>query len=227
MTEKTFQKNMLDAINNGALHEVIELINNDQERLHFIGVFGTWLHYAARHGKLELVRYFVSQGIDVNSYCKKVSSGFTPIRAAASRGHIEVAKYLLQNGALLDVSQGIDNNPLFAAVVGKSVGDEDEVGGYPEMVKLLLEHGIDAKIRYQGKYNSNRDALALAYERGEEKIVSILRPYALGEAVFYDGEGYSAPLVDENYDYDGWKVFDKDGNRIGLFNSDATQKVGK
>lgn len=187
MAEKTFIKEMWDTIRQGDLDRVMALIEADRERLHMTTVFGTWLHFAASQGKLEIVKYFVSQGLDVNARNETVSSGYTPVNIAASHGHLEVVRYLLSCGAILDTSKGGQENPLFGAVVR----------GYAEVVKLLIESGIDTKIKYNTKTMRNMDALALAYERGQTDIVEILRPYSLGEPVFWDGKGYCAPIIDD------------------------------
>lgn len=215
MAEKTFFKDMLDTIRQGDLERVMTLIEEDRERLHMTTVFGTWLHFAAKHGKLEIVKYFISQGLDVNTHTETVSSLFTPIKAAASEGHLEVVRYLLSCGAILDVNKGSIENPLFGAVVG----------GHPEVVKLLIESGIDPKIKYNSQTMQNMDALALAYELGQNDIVDILRPYSLGEPVFWNRTDYITPIIDERYVRQGWKKFDLQGNRMGLYDSNAKKRV--
>ena len=215
MAEKTFVKDMWDTIRQGDLEPVVALIEADRERLHMTTVFGTWLHFAASEGKLEIVKYLVSQGLDVNTRSESVSSAYTPINAAASNGQVEVVRYLLSCGAILDVSRGGQENPLFGAVLK----------GYVEVVKLLIDSGIDTKIKYTGKNMRNMDALALAYEWGQSDIVEILRPYSLGEPVFWDGKGYCTPVIDSHYVMNGWKKFDPQGNRLGRYDSNAKTRI--
>jgi ankyrin repeat protein len=214
MAEKTFVKDMLDTISQGNLERVVALIDADRERLHMTTVFGTWLHFAASEGKLEIVKYLVSQGLDVNTRSETVSSRYTPINAAVSDGHLEVVRYLLSCGAILDVSRGGQENPLFGATLK----------GHAEVVKLLIESGIDTKIKYK-KNRRNMDALALAYEWGQSEVVKILRPYSLGEPVLWDGKGYSVPIIDNNYVWNGWKKFDNQGNRLGIYDSNAKKRI--
>jgi uncharacterized protein len=215
MAEKTFLKDMLDTIRQEDLDRVVALIEEDKERLHMMTVFGTWLHFAASEGKLEIVKYFVSQGLSVNTHSESVSSSFTPIKAAASEGNTEVVRYLISCGALLDVSRGSRENPLFAAIVG----------GHTEVVKLLIESGIDTKIKYNSPTMKNMDALALAYELGQNEIVDILRPYSLGEPVFWNRNDYIAPIIDDRYVRQGWKKFDFQGNRLGVYDSHAKTRI--
>ncbi|MBD1922957.1 ankyrin repeat domain-containing protein [Microcoleus sp. FACHB-831] len=215
MAEKTFLKDMWDTIRQGDLERVVALIDADRERLHMTTVFGTWLHFAASEGQLEIVKYFISQGLDVNARSESDSSGYTPINAAASKGYVEVVRYLLSCGAILDVSRGGQENPLFRAVLN----------GHTEVVKLLIDSGIDTKIKYNTKTMRNMDALALAYEWGQSEVVKILRPYSLGEPVFWDRKGYCTPVIDDCYIFQGWKDFDLQGNRLGIYNSNAKKRV--
>ena len=77
--------------------------------------FGTWLHDAASHGKLEIVRWLVSQGVDINAYNE--ANERTPLCDAAAEGHTEIVKHLIEAGASLDVSDSV-RNALFASIVG-------------------------------------------------------------------------------------------------------------
>lgn len=52
---------------------------------------------AITYGNIEMVKFLISDGIDVNKTNRK--SGFTPIMAAACYGRIEILKLLLQEGA--------------------------------------------------------------------------------------------------------------------------------
>jgi ankyrin repeat protein len=60
---------------------------------------GNWkeLYHAARDGDLELVRYHVQMGVDVNYAHPEFMS--TPLVAGILAGHSDVADYLLDNGA--------------------------------------------------------------------------------------------------------------------------------
>lgn len=52
---------------------------------------------AVTYNNIEMVKYLISQGIDVNSTTRR--SRFTPLMAAACYGRLEVAKLLLEHGA--------------------------------------------------------------------------------------------------------------------------------
>jgi ankyrin repeat protein len=52
---------------------------------------------AVTYDNIEIVKYLISQGIDVNS--TKRRSRFTPLMAAVCYGRIEMAKFLIEQGA--------------------------------------------------------------------------------------------------------------------------------
>jgi uncharacterized protein len=87
-----------------------------------------------------------------------------PLNEAATAGHVDIAKYLLSCGAELDVSDP-RSNPLFGAIMS----------GNLEIVKLLIENGIDTQVKYSGESMQNMDALAFAVERGQTEIAALLQ----------------------------------------------------
>jgi uncharacterized protein len=121
----------------------------------------TWLGYAAQLGKLEAVKALVSVGLDVNQGDKH--DGDKPLGSAAANNHYDVAAYLLSAGAVMDVSLSV-RNPLFAAIVGRS----------PDIVRLLLQSGIDSKVRYTSETMKDMDAVAFALMRGETECARII-----------------------------------------------------
>ena len=121
----------------------------------------TWLGYAAQLGKLESVKALLEIGIDVNLGDKR--DGSRPICSAACGDNFEVVKHLLDSGAELDTSTSL-RNALFAAIVGRS----------PRITKLLLEVGIDSKVRYNTDTMSDMDAVAFASMRGESECAHIV-----------------------------------------------------
>ena len=63
--------------------------------------------------------------------------GWTPLHYACSRGHLEVAQYLLINGAIVDSMSPGNTTPLMMAVQS----------GNEQLVKLLLDKGADLQVR--------------------------------------------------------------------------------
>ncbi|CAB3375876.1 myotrophin-like [Cloeon dipterum] len=54
------------------------------------------IHYASDYGQLEVIKYLVSRGADVNA---KDKHGITALLAAIWEGHTDCVKLLLESGA--------------------------------------------------------------------------------------------------------------------------------
>ncbi|MFN3608268.1 MAG: ankyrin repeat domain-containing protein [Hyphomonas sp.] len=132
---------------------------------------GTWLHYAAQKGSNEVVKYLLTSGMDVN--VRDRSHGTNALCSAADQNRVETVKLLLEKGVVLDTSASV-RNPLFAAIVGRS----------PEVAKLILEAGIDSKVRYNSPTMSDMDAVAFALMQGERECAEIIARWnAAGDEV--------------------------------------------
>lgn len=61
------------------------------------------LHFAARAGKLDLVTFFVEQGLSVNEACHPdnvaTNNGWAPLHFAVDQGYSDVVKFLVSKGA--------------------------------------------------------------------------------------------------------------------------------
>jgi hypothetical protein len=161
MDDKQIAKEIRIAIKQGDVDRVSFLIGHEKARLHMMTPFGTWLHVAAAHGQLEILKLLLDLGIDINTYGG--ISGGGPLNEAASEGHIEIVAYLLSKGAKLDETEP-EKNPLFSAIHG----------GHVAIAKLLIDKGIDTTVKYSGPSMSNMDALAFAQERGQDEIAKML-----------------------------------------------------
>jgi uncharacterized protein len=124
--------------------------------------YGTWLHLAARLGKLDVAKCLVDLGADVNVQGGTYGGG--PLNEAATEGHDTLVSYFVSVGAKLDVSDP-ETNPLFGAIVS----------GHLSTAKLLVSLGIDHRVKYTGKRMKQMDARTFAIERGEEEIAEYLR----------------------------------------------------
>jgi len=121
-------KEIRTAIKQGDLDRVKEIIAQNKDALYILTPFGSWLHVAASHGELHIVKYLVECGIDPNF--EGGISDDAPISRASSKGHIDIVSYLLRKGAKFDISEP-DKNPLFSAIYG----------GHKDVVQLLLDSG--------------------------------------------------------------------------------------
>lgn len=161
MENKQVAKEIRSAIKKGDVEKVVNLIGSDQGRLTMMTPFGTWLHVAASHGQLEIVKRLIALGANVNQ--NGGIDGGNALNDAASEGHLDIVKYLLSKGAVLDISEP-ERNPLFGAILR----------GHTAIAKLLIENGIDTTVRYTGESMKDMDALAFANEWGRGEIVELL-----------------------------------------------------
>ena len=108
----------------------------------------------AANGNLENVKLFVQGGMDINA-----KSNETALTAACFYNKPEVVKYLVENGANVNVGSYYDD-PIIAAVRG---------GNY-DIVKLLIEKGADVNaIGY-----AHSTPLYVAAEQGKAEISELL-----------------------------------------------------
>ncbi|ESQ75183.1 hypothetical protein ABAC402_10970 [Asticcacaulis sp. AC402] len=125
--------------------------------------FGTWMHYAAAFGNVEIVKYLMVSGLDINS--SENRDGRMPLDYASSNNNIEVVKYIIDQGCKFDTSTSV-RNPLFAAIIG----------GSEKIVSMLLAAGIDTSKRYVigSEYNQPLDAVAFAMLQGQRGIARLI-----------------------------------------------------
>ncbi len=90
------------------------------------------LRAAAGSGKVDIIRYLLEQGAEVDS---EDSSGATPLFHAAMAGHTAVCGLLLDKGADVNAEHETGYTPLHAASKNGHVG----------VVKLLLDRGADVQ----------------------------------------------------------------------------------
>jgi ankyrin repeat protein len=108
-------------------------------------------------GNLEMTRFLVEQGADVNA----VAYVLAPLENAAARGYLEIAELLLEHGADVDL-RGNDGSPPLRWAVER---------GHADVVDLLLEHGaaLDFTDEHYG-----RGLLHIAALNGHVDIVESL-----------------------------------------------------
>jgi uncharacterized protein len=109
------------------------LLNNQATDVDISNKFGeTPLMIAAIEGNLPLVKTLVQ-----TKKAQVDHIGWTPLHYASSRGHLEVAQFLLANGAIVDSMSPGNTTPLMMAVQS----------GNEQLIKLLLDKGADLQIR--------------------------------------------------------------------------------
>jgi uncharacterized protein len=155
------------------------------------------LHEAAAAGQIDRLKHLVDANPDLSrSYSP---DGFPIFALACAFGHLPVAMYLFEMGALVDAAatNGTGYNALTGAVAGGRAEITDwllqngadpnyrygagftpvltaAANGHLEIVKMLLLHGADL----HAKTNDGKSAVAIAEERKQAKVADFLRSRA-------------------------------------------------
>ena len=105
--ESDFLKIVVAAAGRGDLNAVKQFLADKPEWLHTIGSHGrTMLWEAAYRGKLDVVQSLVEQGADINlpgCHLSQHALEITPYCVARHEGRNDVADYLLNQGAVVDL----------------------------------------------------------------------------------------------------------------------------
>jgi len=156
------QAQLLEAAQKGDLAKVQKLIEGNVVLLTAKDAEGeTPLHYAADGGSLEVVKYLLEKGTDING---KNNYGQTALASASYKGHGNVAEFLINKKIELNTQDRFGRTPLhYAAREGKK-----------DAVKVLLslkalpglkdENGFTPL--YYAIMRDNKDVVALMIDSG-------------------------------------------------------------
>ena len=128
------QYGLILAIREPSLRVASALVDAPKINLNAFNALGeSPLMLAALKGQLALAAKMVAKGADVNK------TGWTPLHYAASNGHVEIIKLLIENHAYIDAESPNGSTPLMMA----------SMYGNAQSVKLLLDEGADPLLKNQ------------------------------------------------------------------------------
>lgn len=161
------------AIKSGDLARVTELF--EPSDLASNSYEGSLLHAAAKYGTLDIVRFLVDSGAEVNRTPRKPPA----ITFAAEKGKLDIIRYLLEKEAILDTSN-ILSNPLVRAAKK----------GHAKVVQSLLTTDIDPHATYRTPTGALENALTEAESGGHTDVVDLLKAHGCRRPI----EGVDKPL---------------------------------
>ncbi|MDQ7977181.1 ankyrin repeat domain-containing protein [Paraburkholderia sp. SARCC-3016] len=110
------------------------LLDNPKTNIEIVDKAGeNAMMMAALNGDVALVNLLISKDAEVNK------KGWTPLHYAATNGHDDVVKVLLDHSAYIDAGSPNGTTPLMMAARG----------GHVSTVKLLLDSGADLNVKNQ------------------------------------------------------------------------------
>lgn len=165
-------------------------------RLNEIDKIDSWgfrpFYWACQNGDIYVVQRLVKAGADINA--RRRDGNITALGIAASKAHDEVVRYLLEQGAEVDVQDQDYGTPLYIAaengclpIVRQLLEHRANVNltgglhrrplnaaayyGHFEVVELLLQKDIEVDPEEEYRYGS---ALGAAARKGDHGIVRLL-----------------------------------------------------
>ena len=148
----------------GGFHELVEhlTLKYPQSANTPGGKCGTALHSASFKGHLQVVRYLLWLGVDVNT---RNFGNCTSLLLASWKGHCDVVQCLIDHEADLDLQDKFQNSPLTLAVYY----------GHIDAARLLLEHNAGVNIEDKKGRTALHDAIWCHIDKADRpQIVRLL-----------------------------------------------------
>ncbi|XP_056311074.1 ankyrin repeat domain-containing protein 16 [Danio aesculapii] len=157
-------KLLIKAVQHGELWTVKqhlnELADNKQTVIytHFGKSGDTVLHYAARHGHVDILRYLVEElNMDIEVYNSDYKRA---LHEASSMGHYECVRFLIGRGAKVDSLKKADWTPLMMACTRRNL----------EVIQELLDYGAEPMLQNKDGWSS----FHIACREGDPAIINHL-----------------------------------------------------
>src|SRR6185436_14253408 len=111
----------------------------------------TPLLYAARDGRTETAKTLLAAGAELE---RTDANGITPLLMAITNNHVDTARFFIERGANVKATDWYGRTPLWASVELRKMDVdsstfENGVDRAPalELIKLLLDKGVDVNVR--------------------------------------------------------------------------------
>ena len=161
----------------------------------------TALHFFAKNGNYEIVKYFIHMGIDINL---KTKHGMNCLHIAADYGHTNLCKTLMKKHNL-DLEEPNDNG--WTALHYSAINDSYE------LVKFFTDMGIDTNL----KATNGMNCLHIAAQYGHLNLCKALINEYNVDVQLPDNDGWTAlHFSAENGSYEIVKYFINMGIDINL-----------
>jgi hypothetical protein len=132
---------------NGQEDTLEELIGNDKEKLNYLLPVGSWLHFAIKSGKINIIQKLINMGIDKNIIAS--SHKGNPLVNAARSGRLDIVDLLLNNEFQFETNW-TSANPLQEAISNNKkevfnyiLNKELQLLKTPEEKDILLQNCIE------------------------------------------------------------------------------------
>jgi len=162
------------AIGKNAFDEFVDLVTPADAVAKYEGrtdLHGTFLHICAEKNRTDMAEHLIKLGADVD--CRGGLWNATPMTYAADLGHLEVIKLLRKYGAKFDVADEPFINPLFAAISSGKI----------EVVKYLIDEGLDPHLVYSMSGGELYNALNCAQDEQQTEIIEYLKEVGCKEPI--------------------------------------------
>lgn len=151
---------LIAAFSNGHI-EVAELLKDNGATLTSKDRERTF-HSACYYGKLEVVKSFVEQGVNIEV---PDSEGYTALHDASGEGHDDIVEFLLQHGANVNARSHDGWTPLLRACLRDKI----------QTMSKLLSYGADINARN----NRRQTVVDIAASRGNVPLMEFLKEHGV------------------------------------------------
>jgi ankyrin repeat protein len=155
------EPNIFEAVATGRIARVQELLNKNPELVKAYSPDG-WTALHLSFGNLEVVKFLLDKGADINAVSKNQFSA-SPLQGAAAFHKIDLARFLIDRGANVNCCAAEGEGPLHEAAGS----------GQIELAKLLLDHGANINARD----NKGNTPLTIALEYKQAEMAKFLRDH--------------------------------------------------